>query len=120
MIPLLEYGNGTGFEIIKKVLIQSHQYGNKKHRSELCTLFIRENQKKFKISKIYPPKSLLRKDLGLTVDYPEDLVVCRQVYKYFEKDAPKFNLKKLKFLDKNKAFKKLVFKYTKVGYENMY
>lgn len=114
--------DGTGFEIIKKkALIQSHKYGNKKHRSELCTLFIRENQKKFKISKIYPPKSLLRKDLRLTVDYPEDLVVCRQVYKYFEKDAPKFNLKKIvKFLDKNKYLKKLVFKYTKIGYENMY
>ncbi len=114
--------DGTGFEIIKKKsLLLSYKKGYKKHKSELCTLYIRENQKKFKILKIYPPKLLMRKDLRLTVDYPEDLVLCRKIYKIFKKDAPKFNLFKIiKYLDKKKYLKKLVSNYTKIGYENMY
>lgn len=114
--------DGTGFEIIKtKTLILSHKLGSKKHRSELCTLYIRENIKKFKVLKIYPPKKLVRKDLRLTVDYPEDLIICRKIYNSFKKDAPKFKISKIvKFLDNNKFFKNLVSKYTKLGYKNMY
>ena len=84
-------------------------------------MYIRENIKKFKVIKIFPPKKILRKDLRLTVDYPEDLIICRKVYNHFKKDAPRLDISKIvKFLDKNKFLRNLVSKYTKPGYKNMY
>ena len=42
--------DGTGFEIISnKSLIKSWEKGEKKHRSELCSLYIRENISDFKV-----------------------------------------------------------------------
>lgn len=112
--------DGCGYEIIKNsLLIQSHKKGQKKHKSEFCTLYIRENYKKFKINRVYLDKKYFRKDLRLTVDNPEDLIVCRQVYKRF-KDK-KMNLNKIiKFLDKKPYLKKLIKPYCSKGYKSMY
>ena len=114
--------DGCGFEIISlSALKKSHELGNKKHRSELCTLFIRENLNKFKVRKIKAPKHLCRKDLRLTVDNPEDLVICREVYNQFIDMAPKINLEEvIKFLDNNPELKKLTLPYTIDGYNSMY
>ena len=88
--------DGTGYEIIKlNALMMSWKNGKTKHRSELCSLYIRENKRKFKIRKVELLSFLARKDLRLTVDNPEDLILCRVVYKHFYKDFPKFDLKKL-------------------------
>ena len=57
----------------------------RRHRSELCTLFIRENSKLFNIHKVKTPNYLNRNDLRLTVDYPEDLIFCRNIYSKFKK-----------------------------------
>ena len=54
-----------------------------------------ENPKKFKIVKILPDKSLCRNDMRLTVDYPEDLVLCRNVFSRFKNDAPLIDVKKI-------------------------
>ena len=44
--------DGCGFEIIKlAALKESHLKGKAKHRSELCTLYIRENISNFKVQK---------------------------------------------------------------------
>lgn len=111
--------DGCGYEIIKlKALQVSHSNGKSRHRSELCTLYIRENFKKFKIYKITPPKYLIRNDLRLTVDYPEDLIVCRSIYKKFKS---KINHKKIiNYLDKNSYLKKLIKNFTVEGYKTMY
>tara|TARA_B100001250_G_C19780994_1_gene781872 strand:+ start:933 stop:1673 length:741 start_codon:yes stop_codon:yes gene_type:complete len=103
--------DGCGFEIIAlNALKKSHKNGKKKHRSELCSLYIRENQKKFKILKIKINKKLFRKDLRLTVDNPEDLIVCKNVFKRFKKRP--YDLKKIiTFLDNNPSLKKLTYKY---------
>ncbi len=102
---------GCGFEIISlNALKKSHKNGKKKHRSELCSLYIRENQNKFKILKIKIDKNLFRKDLRLTVDNPEDLIVCKSVFKKFKKRP--YDLKKIiSFLDNNPSLKKLTYKY---------
>lgn len=97
--------DGCGYEIISLSALKfSHRNGGKRHRSELCTLYIRENIKKFTISKVKTPNYLFRKDLRLTIDYPEDLILCREIYK-------NVNNKKLKtiikFIDKSKNLKKL-------------
>ena len=95
--------DGCGFEIISlKALKLSHKLGKKKHRSELCSLFIRENMEKFKTRKLKCPDYLLRQDLRLTIDYPEDLIICRDVYK----NCKNYNLKNIvNYLDKTKSLK---------------
>lgn len=115
--------DGCGYEIINlRSLKISHKLGTSKHRSELCTLYIRENLEKFKVNKVSPEDILCRKDLRLTVDYPEDLIVCREVYKFIIKNKMKsLNLKKIvNFLDKRKELKKLINPFVISGYRNMY
>tara|TARA_Y100000389_G_scaffold191064_1_gene216631 strand:- start:1515 stop:2249 length:735 start_codon:yes stop_codon:yes gene_type:complete len=97
--------DGCGFEIISmRALELSHKLGKKRHKSELCSLYIRENLDKFKTTKIHTPKFLIRKDIRLTIDYPEDLIICREIYKNFKN----YDLKKIiKFIDKNYNIRKM-------------
>lgn len=113
--------DGCGFEILSmNALAKSHQKGNKKHL-EHCSLYIRENFKKFRVLKFLPPKKFFRKDIRLTVDYPEDLTVCRKIYLKLIKQAPLFKLESIiKFLDNNPELKKLFKPYLKKGYSSMY
>ena len=112
--------DGCGFEIIKtNVLIKSHNNGKKKHKSELCSLFIRENNKLFKINRIFPDRRYFRKDLRLTVDNPEDLIVCKAIFKHFQNR--KISLKKIiNFIDKKLYLKKIIKPFCKNGYKSMY
>lgn len=113
--------DGCGFEIISLgTLKKAHQNGESKHRSELCSLYIRENITMFNVVKLLPPHQLIRKDLRLTVDHPEDLVVCRTLYNVFKKDAPRFSLDKMvHYLDENPHLKELVAPFTEIGYSTM-
>lgn len=114
--------DGCGFEIISlDALKNSHKKGRAKHRSELCSLFIRENKDRFKVEVISPPSKLSRKDIRLTVDYPEDLIVCRAVFAEFEHQAPKIKLAEVvDFLDRNPDLKKLIAPFCEIGYRSMY
>ena len=97
--------DGCGYEIISlSALKLSHKNGKKKHRSELCSLYIRENIKKFITSEVKVPDYLLRKDLRLTVDYPEDLILCREIFRNIKNKKLKSIIK---FIDNNKNLKKL-------------
>ena len=114
--------DGCGFEIITmKALEESHAKGESRHRSELCTLYIRENYDAFKILKSTPPAALVRKDLRLTVDNPEDLALCRIVYGAFKERAPIIPvLEIVKFLDANTKLIELTAPFTEAGYLTMY
>ena len=73
---------GSSYEIINiETLEKSHKQGLKKHRSELCSLYVFEHQKFFKIQALLPPKDLRNPSLRLTVDTPEDLTLARIIYK---------------------------------------
>ena len=75
----------------------------------------------FKVEKPNPVKELIRKDLRLTVDNPEDLVVCRQLYSKFKHLAPRIPVLDLvKYLDKNSKLKEIIYPLTESGYETMY
>jgi len=116
--------DGCGFEIItKEALNISWKKGKLKHRSELCSLFIRENTDIFKILKLKCPKELIRKDLRLTVDYPEDLIVCRAVFNKvlngeIKSDYSIYDI--VRFIDKNLQLKALIAPYCDEGYSTMY
>lgn len=72
---------GAGYAIYKtEALARSHKFGNARHRSELVSSYIFDHQEEFKIRKIIPDTFLQRPEVRVTVDYPEDLVFCRQVY----------------------------------------
>ena len=94
---------GSSFEIINlQSLEKSHKNGSDKHRSELCSLYIRENQKKFNINKIQPPKLVAKPNIRLTVDTPEDLILSRLIYKRLGKRDRPIKLQNiLKFLEQN-------------------
>ncbi|MHA8097976.1 hypothetical protein VR479_01610 [Aquirufa aurantiipilula] len=113
--------DGCGFEIISLIALKkSHEKGEDRHRSELCSLYIRENKDDFNIEKVYPPKELIRKDLRLTVDNPEDLVVCRAVYQHFKDFAPKIPLLEVvQYLDLHPNLKELIFPFAEAGYATM-
>jgi spore coat polysaccharide biosynthesis protein SpsF len=114
--------DGCGFEIISlSALEESHAKGDKKHRCELCTLYIREHFQHFKIVKANPPVELIRKDIRLTVDNPEDLAVCRIVYGAFKNTAPKIPVREVvQFLDANPKLIELAAPFTEAGYATMY
>lgn len=114
--------DGCGFEIISLQALQdSHSRGSEQHRSELCTLYIREHPEMFRINKLLPPTELVRKDLRLTVDNPEDLTVCRQVYNHFKDQAPMISIAKIvHFLDAHPNLIELTYPFTEVGYSTMY
>jgi spore coat polysaccharide biosynthesis protein SpsF len=113
--------DGCGFEIISlETLKKSHFNGERRHRSEFCSLYIRENIEMFKVVKIDPPSHFIRNDLRLTVDNPEDLAVCRTLYNVFQADAPRFSIEKLiQYLDKNPKLKELVEPFAEIGYSTM-
>ena len=114
--------DGCGFEILTlDALKKSHAEGEDRHRSELCTLYIRENKDRFKIEYIDPPIKLSRKDIRLTVDYPEDLVVCRAVYEHFKSFEPNIPLLDVvDFLDRNPQLLSLTSPFCEEGYKTMY
>jgi len=74
--------DGAGYCFFSiEALKTSHHYGERRHRSELVSLFIHENQERFKIFTELPPKELQRPEVRVTVDYPEDLIFCRRLYR---------------------------------------
>lgn len=94
--------DGMGFEIFKAdALKKSHKYGKKKHKSELCDLYIRENVKKFNVK--YYTTGIKSKNYRLTVDNPEDLILCRKIFnKFYKKGKLIPTMKILSFIKKNK------------------
>jgi spore coat polysaccharide biosynthesis protein SpsF len=119
MEPIID---GCGFEIISlNALKTSHMNGSVKHRSEMCSLYIREHAESFKIQKVEPPKIFQRYDLRLTVDNPEDLVVCRHIYQALSQQAPRIPLHEIVgFLDRNPDLIRLVAPFAESGYKTMY
>ena len=88
--------DGSSFELIRvEALRRSHDLGEARHRSELCSLYIREHLDEFRVDVIEPPADVRRPELRLTIDYPEDLVLCRAVYRAFKTRAPRIPLREI-------------------------
>lgn len=114
--------DGVMFELIKlEALKKSHQDGEYRHRSELVTLYINENPDIFKINVIDVPKELQRPDYRLTIDFPEDLILCRGIIRHFGGDKHYIPYQELiKFLDDNSQLRQLVENITDESYIKPY
>ena len=113
--------DGAGCEIYTlDALKRSHERGSARHRSELCSLYVREHPQEFKTIKLDCPAALARKDVRLTVDYAEDLVVCRAAYMALQEQAPRIRVADIvDYLDRNPRLLELIAPYTEAGYATM-
>jgi spore coat polysaccharide biosynthesis protein SpsF len=66
--------------ISRSALEKSHRDGEDRHRSELVTLYIKENPEKFRIVRAELPEELYRPEYRLTVDEPEDVVLMERIF----------------------------------------
>jgi len=104
---------GTAVEIYTvDALRRSHEEGRDEDRSELVSNYGRFNQRLFKVELVAPPPACRRTDLRLTVDYPEDLILCRAVYEELGESAPLIPLEEVvAFLDRRPDLTDLVAKF---------
>lgn len=87
---------GAYSEIISlAALKRAHAEGEDRHRSEYSTLYLVENPEKFRLLRIQASPPLHRPDIRLTVDYPEDLIVCRALVEALGKGGRYFSLEEI-------------------------
>lgn len=101
---------GLGFEIItQESLERMHKYGNDDERSEFCCAYSRRKPDEFQKEIIKPPKEWQRFEIRLTVDNPEDLILCKQVYQATYKGKPHIPIQTIfNWLDQNPEVHKIV------------
>ena len=99
---------GSGYSLNSTSALKlSHEKGSSRHRSELVNSYIYDFQDQFKIYVEKPPEKLRRSEVRITVDYPEDLVFCRIVYKELEGDKKLISISNIiDFWDRNPEIRK--------------
>ncbi len=114
--------DGVLFELIKlDALKQSHRDGEYKHRSELVSLYINEHPELFKKTILQIEKKWQRPDYRLTIDFPEDLILCRKIMRHFGGDEKAIPYQELiSFLDTNSELRSLVENITDSNYIKPY
>jgi spore coat polysaccharide biosynthesis protein SpsF len=113
--------DGVTFELINlQVLKESHEKGEKRHRSELCTLYINEHPERYKMNILYIDKKWQRPDYRLTIDYPEDLILCRKIISHFGDEQPIPYENMIDFLDSNPQIRNIVENLTDKNYVRFY
>jgi spore coat polysaccharide biosynthesis protein SpsF len=71
---------GLNFEIYSlEALQRAHERGTSKDRSEYCSNYPRTHPGEFRTTVFLPRRAEQRMDLRVTVDYPEDLMVAREI-----------------------------------------
>jgi len=101
---------GLHFEIYtQEALERSHAKGSAADRSEFCSNYARTHPGAFKIEVELPARDLQRLDLRVTVDYPEDLIVCREIAKAHPDSMPLVSVREIvTFLDSRPDLRGLV------------
>ena len=101
---------GLLFEIYTLAALErSHERGSAIDRSEFCSNYARKHAGEFRIEVVLPPAELQRMDLRVTVDYPEDLIVCREIAKACRASMPHVALADIvAFLDSRPDLRALV------------
>ena len=80
---------GLNFEIYTlEALERAHSKGASRDRSEFCSNYPRTHPEEFKAAVYSPQPALQRTDLRITVDYPEDLIIAREIAKEYAGKMP--------------------------------
>ncbi len=110
--------DGVLFELIKlDALKLSHKNGDYRHRSELVNLYIEEHPELFIKNILQIDEKWQRPDYRLTIDFPEDLILCRKIIRHFGGDNKYIPYKELiTFLDSNPALRATVENITDENY----
>ena len=110
------------FELIKLDALRiSHEKGEYKHRSELVSLYINEHPEQFKKNILQVDKEWQRPDYRLTIDFPEDLILCRKIFRHFGGDSKYISYQELiKFLDVHPELRSMVDNITDESYIKPY
>jgi spore coat polysaccharide biosynthesis protein SpsF len=113
--------DGCGFELCSLDALQRSHIKADAFEKEHCTQYIRRNPDLFRAEQVSGPPHLNRKDLRLTVDNPEDLVLARAVYQAFADKAPRIPVADIvQFLDANPSLIALTAPFAEAGYKTMY
>jgi spore coat polysaccharide biosynthesis protein SpsF len=104
---------GLHFEIYSlDALERAHKRGAAGDRSEFCSNYPRTHPDEFKSTVFVPPATHSRMDLRVTVDYPEDLVLAREIARGCASKMPLVPLKEIiGFLDSRADLRALVSPY---------
>lgn len=104
---------GLHFEIYTlDALERSHRNGSARDRSEFCSNYARTHPEEFRIGVVLPPQELQRPDLRVTIDNPEDLVVCRAIATACSESMPLVpTMHIVNFLDSRPDLVKLIAPY---------
>ncbi len=90
--------------ISRSALETSHRDGEDRHRSELVTLYIKENPERFRIARAELPEELYRPHYRLTVDEPDDLVLMGRIFdKLYRSDSVLSTADAIRLLDEEPA-----------------
>lgn len=113
--------DGVAFELINlAVLKEAHQKGEKRHRSELCSLYLNEYRERFNFNILTIDKEWERPDYRLTIDFPEDLILCRKIINHFGDKEPFSYNQMISFLDNNPNIRSIVDNLTNESYVRFY
>jgi spore coat polysaccharide biosynthesis protein SpsF len=90
--------------ISTRALERSHRDGEDRHRSELVTLYIKENPETFRIERAELPAELYRPEYRLTVDEPEDVVLMSRIFdRLYEPGRVLHTIQAIELLDSEPA-----------------
>ena len=100
---------GAGFEIFTmSALERSHRLGDSVDREHIAD-YVRFRQGEFAVEILLPEPACRRLDLRLTVDNPEDLILCRAVHRALARDGRAIALREIvEFLDAHPKLTEMV------------
>lgn len=104
---------GLHFEIYSLAALErAHERGTSRDRSEFCSNYPRSHPAEFKATVFLPRPAQRRMDLRVTVDYPEDLVVAREIARACAGSMPIVSVSEIiRFLDSRADLRALVASY---------
>lgn len=108
---------GALFELYTmESLERSHRDGADEDRSEYCSNYPRKHPELFQIEVLRAALEYERTELRVTVDYPEDLVVCRRIYQALKNEGPHIPMKSVvDFFDANPELMELLAEHENTG-----
>jgi spore coat polysaccharide biosynthesis protein SpsF len=105
LVTVRDLPDGSSFELISSDALQrAHDLGDQQSRTELCTQYLFRHPADFRMKILDPKPEHKRWHYRLTVDHPDDLMVCRKIFDALSQSGefPDFD-RVIKFLDQDPA-----------------